>query len=110
MNNRVLAYGATLALVCAWSEPLVACDTDAECGVGGVCIKREKRARGVCYGGDYDQNQVTEQNVPAMVDPAAILVLPPGEAPEGSCFVTQDCPVGLECVKAGLYGTCHKLN
>lgn len=29
-----------------------ACDTDAECGAGGTCIKREKRGRGVCYGGN----------------------------------------------------------
>ena len=28
-----------------------ACDSDADCGVGGTCIKREKRGRGVCYGG-----------------------------------------------------------
>lgn len=41
-----------------------ACDTDAECGTGGTCIKREKRARGVCYGGNLgaaDDTQPTPQ-------------------------------------------------
>lgn len=33
------------------STTVFACDVDADCGAGGTCIKREKRARGVCFGG-----------------------------------------------------------
>ncbi len=51
-----VAIGLMLTVV---SGQVFACDSDAECGAGGTCIKREKRARGVCYGGDLSEATVT---------------------------------------------------
>lgn len=51
----------TLALAVAGFAPhAIACDTDADCGSGGTCIKREKRARGVCYGGGASRTDAPE--------------------------------------------------
>lgn len=88
-----------------------ACDSDADCGQGGTCIKREKRARGVCYGGNFDsaseQDAVpaTPPPTPGYFDPSQFST----ERPENACFVTEECPAGMECVIAGVWGTCTVL-
>jgi len=107
-----------------------ACESDADCGTGGTCIKREKRASGVCYGGS--------RGAPAAVEPSAapeaeVATQPvtgqrrenakawlgdpdqmikenlPGKEVGGTCMVTQDCAAGFECVVAGFEGHCVKL-
>ena len=40
-----------LFIASGFFSTVLACDIDSDCGAGGTCIKREKRARGVCYGG-----------------------------------------------------------
>ncbi len=95
-----------LALVFAGvSMPLPACDTDADCGPGGTCIKREKRARGVCYGGNADAESAPPAPDATFFDPLSM----PTERPENACFITEECPAGMECVKAGVWGTCMAL-
>ena len=109
--------------------PALACDTDAECGVGGTCIKREKRARGVCYGGSYD---ATEPEAPQVSTPPAysgdvsgdqrqqlmefmgdpdqlIREQLPGREIGGKCTINTDCPAGFDCVHAYFEGRCVKL-
>jgi len=123
-----LALALTLVLPVASR----ACDTDADCGVGGTCIKREKRASGVCYGGsrtapaaaaphaaddsgdDVTLKPVTGQrreNAKAWLgDPDQMIKDNlPGKEVGGTCMVTQDCPVGFDCVVAGFEGHCVKL-
>ena len=46
-----------------------ACDSDADCGPGGTCIKREKRARGVCYGRADDAATAPDQAGPSVIYP-----------------------------------------
>jgi hypothetical protein len=106
--------------------PVPACDNDADCGPGATCIKREKRAGGVCYGGRADAEAPVEAavipGVPAPVegelrerathwlgDPEALIRenLPDSEL-GGTCMVTQDCPAGFDCVVAGFEGRCVK--
>jgi len=82
-----------------------ACDTDSECGVGGTCIKREKRGRGVCYGGDLNQAAPDTPQQPTVVDPFSM----PTVRPEGACMVTEECPAGMECVITGIWGACTVL-
>ena len=66
MNNLSKLYTAPLILaILAFNPALFACDTDAECGAGGTCIKREKRARGVCYGGTNSSAPNSELSDPA---------------------------------------------
>lgn len=105
-----------------------ACETDADCRVGGTCIKREKRASGVCYGGaprgeaSADKTPVLE--VPSkpvtgerrehakawLGDPEQLLKEHlPGKEVGGTCMVTQDCAAGFDCVIAGFEGHCVKL-
>ena len=107
----------------------LACDTDAECGVGGTCIKREKRARGVCYGGSWDavapeapqigtppsySGQVSgdqrQQLMEFMGDPDQLIREQlPGREIGGICMVNTDCPAGFDCVHAHFEGRCVKL-
>jgi len=103
----VKAFTAGLVLVVAigcWSA-CPACDVDSDCGTGGTCIKREKRARGVCYGGNPDEAAPVEAPDPAFFDPLGT----PTERPPNACFVTEECPAGMECVKTGVWGTCMLL-
>ncbi len=99
---------------------LLACDRDSDCGAGGTCIKREKRGRGVCYGGDYSRSDKPDAQAPSRsdtsrfdhsdtqasgnggmphyADPDGIVpqhgmfnsLVNPGERPEGACIVTQE--------------------
>lgn len=120
-----------MLLLCLSPVMVRACDTDADCGAGGTCIKREKRASGVCYGGsraapaaeapdgadttaDVPLQPVTGQrreNAKAWLgDPDALLKENlPGKEVGGTCMVTQDCPAGFDCVIAGFEGHCVKL-
>lgn len=109
----------------AVAMPAAACDSDGDCGPGGTCIKREKRASGVCYGGEPRGNTppaTTAPQAPAPVagelreratqwlgDPEALIRenLPDSEL-GGTCMVTQDCAAGFECVVAGFEGRCVK--
>ena len=103
-----------------------ACDVDADCGVGGTCIKREKRARGVCYGrrieeavGEPSSGPVQPQFLEGekrgraeawLGDPEQILKQNlPGKTLGTACMVNQDCPEGSECVIAGFEGRCVEL-
>lgn len=79
-----------------------ACDVDDDCGAGGLCIKREKRARGVCYGGSPSQPEPADTE---SFDPLSISK----ERPENACFVTEECPAGMECIKLGVWGKCQAL-
>ena len=101
IRNIIIAIAlSTLAV------PASACDVDSDCGAGGTCIKREKRARGVCYGGDISQPVApAAAPPPAFFDPLSM----PTERPKGSCFVSEECPAGMECVKAGVWGSCIAL-
>lgn len=121
IRNTFLALACGAALL--GGPAAVACDTDAECGPGGTCIKREKRARGVCYGGArLDAPAAAEKALdkPKAVDgdlrerAKAWLGDPdqlrgehlPGRETGEVCIVTQDCPDGFECVVAGFEGRC----
>ena len=91
------------AALCLSFVTVQACENDQDCGVGGTCIKREKRARGVCYGGEPAPQNPTTTMTPDYIDPLSM----PSERPEGACFVTEECPAGTECVKAGVWGNCQ---
>lgn len=115
----------------ALTVPGAACDNDADCGVAGICIKREKRARGVCYGGaprgaasdeptsaqppvDTPSKAVTgerrERAKQWLGDPEQMIKDNlPGKEVGSVCMVTQDCPAGFDCVIAGFEGHCVKL-
>jgi hypothetical protein len=119
------ARGVAMLLL-AMAMPGLACDSDRDCDVGGTCIKREKRASGVCYGtaagsvaspaptmGEAPPKAVSgerrERAKAWMGDPEQMLNENlPGKAVGGVCMVTQDCPTGLECVIAGFEGHCMK--
>ena len=59
-----------------------ACDADSDCGVGGICIKREKRARGVCYKDKAKRQQLME----FMGDPEQLIKEQlPGRKIRGNC-------------------------
>lgn len=105
--------------------PVFACDSDSECGVGGTCIKRERRARGVCYGGDLSKSE-TPAAPTAIAEPEFATPGPggapmpgmglfgplanPSERPANACIVTQECPAGMDCVITGPGGgTCIAL-
>jgi hypothetical protein len=100
---RAIVIGL-LALVLPIST-LYACDADDNCGPGGTCIKREKRARGVCYGASPSVKEDTPavKRAPESIETAV-------ESSEMECIVTQDCPKGMECVIAGFGSACVKLN
>jgi hypothetical protein len=108
------------------SASVGACDTDADCGVGGTCIKREKRASGVCYGGSREGSRPEVEQTPSagghtsadqremmkefLGDPDQIIKQQlPGHEVGEACIVTQDCPAGFDCVHAGFEGRCVKL-
>lgn len=101
MGKPAVAWVLLLSFVYAGDVP--ACEIDSDCGVGGTCIKREKRARGVCYGGR--EAPAASASDPAFFDPLSM----PTERPENACFVTEECPAGMDCVKAGVWGTCMAL-
>ncbi|MGR9089045.1 MAG: hypothetical protein ACU85U_00530 [Gammaproteobacteria bacterium] len=82
-----------------------ACDVDADCGAGGTCIKREKRARGVCYGGNFNETRETATPPVNMIDPLSM----PTNRPADACMVTEECPAGMECVITGIWGRCTVL-
>ncbi|MGE0484608.1 MAG: hypothetical protein AB7Q81_10750 [Gammaproteobacteria bacterium] len=125
-SHQRLVAAVTALLLCA---PLAqACDSDADCGPGGTCIKREKRASGVCYGraGDAPSDPAAavggavaprpvtgerrERAKAWLGDPDALIEQQlPGHEQAGTCMVTQDCPAGFECVLAGFEGRCIKL-
>ena len=128
----VLVFAVQLSIV---SINVSACDSDADCGAGGTCIKREKRASGVCYGGDFDAPAATPDSARDTYQESAPTVAPkpvegelreraeawmgnpeqmlrqnlPGEELGGVCMVNQDCPDGFECVIAGFEGRCVRL-
>ena len=129
-----LAAAIMVLTLLLFNAAVWACTTDADCGVGGTCIKREKRAGGVCYGGaraaaaaaapaaaaageemvDVPIKPVTgerRENAKAWLgDPDQMIKEHlPGKEVGGTCMVTQDCPSGFDCVVAGFEGHCVKL-
>lgn len=103
MKSRLLAT-MLLALALTGGETL-ACDIDADCGAGGTCIKREKRARGVCYGGDRAASPEATAPPVNVIDPLSDPTVRPADA----CMVTEECPAGMECVITGIWGRCTVL-
>ena len=113
----------SLLVTClALGLPAAACDVDADCGPGATCIKREKRASGVCYGGSITEppaapveprrptGERRERAEAWLGDPeATIRENLPGHETGGACMVTRDCPEGFECVIAGFEGRCVRL-
>ena len=123
-------WSVVLAFMFTLPVASLACDSDADCRVGGTCIKREKRASGVCYGGsprapaaaasavdsgdDVPVKPVTgarRENAKAWLgDPDQMIKDHlPGKEVGGTCMVTQDCAADFECVVAGFEGHCVKL-
>ena len=104
MTLKLLSCVVFVVFVLA-SGNTYACDVDADCGAGGTCIKREKRARGVCYGGN--PAAAPEANAPPvdMIDPLSN----PTNRPADACMVTEECPAGMECVILGVWGRCTVL-
>ena len=113
------------SLFIAWPTAF-ACDTDADCGPGATCIKREKRAGGVCYGRRIEVQppaadaassargstggDVRQRATNLLGDPDELIKENlPGKEVGAVCIVTQDCPAGTECVIAGFEGRCVKL-
>lgn len=78
-----------LIIACAFCASALACDSDAECGPGGTCIKREKRARGVCYGG---RGNAQTDATPADQTPERNRALPQAMAPESNSQ-SGDAPI-----------------
>lgn len=103
--RRTVASAAML-LALALPAPAPACDVDADCGPGGTCIKREKRASGVCYGraGEAPAAPALPEHVQNRD------ALAPGLETSGiACQVTQQCPAGLECVIIEFRGQCMRV-
>ena len=103
-----------MILVCPVTS-VIACDTDQVCGVG-VCIKREKRAKGICYGLELNQKQKNRLQSPRqkaielMGDPNEILKEHfPGKKIGKICVVSTDCNKGQDCVHAGFEGRCIEM-
>jgi hypothetical protein len=93
----------------------IACEQDEDCGVG-VCIKREKRAQGICYGLEPNQKQKNklksprEKAIGLMGDPNKMLKEHfPGKKIGKICIVSTDCDDGQDCVHAGFEGRCMEL-
>lgn len=103
MKSKLVTL-ALLALALA-SGGVNACDVDADCGAGGTCIKREKRARGVCYGGNPDEPGHATTPPVNVIDPLSM----PTNRPADACIVTEECPAGMECVITGIWGRCTVL-
>lgn len=123
VSVRKIFITAILVAILTPSQ-LLACDVDSECGAGGTCIKREKRARGVCYGGDLSRSETpaaAPTPAPAFAAPGPALGAPgpmglfdplanPTERPANACVVTQECPAGMDCVITGPgWGSCMAL-
>ena len=127
-----LRLGLLLLGLCVASPHTLACDTDADCGMGGTCIKREKRASGVCYGGRRDavepaapaapqmaptpsysgrySNEDRQKLMEFMGDPDQLIRDQlPGREVGGSCTINTDCSAGFDCVHAHFEGRCVKL-
>ncbi len=102
--KSILLAPMVLALALTGASAL-ACDVDADCGVGGTCIKREKRARGVCYGGRPAASPEAAAPSVNRIDPLADPTVRPADA----CMVTEECPAGMECVITGIWGRCTVL-
>ena len=102
---KVMLIVIALLLTGLGSGSLPACDVDSDCGSEGTCIKREKRARGVCYGGDFSNDKPAAPAPAEFFDPLSL----PTERPANACFVTEECPAGMDCVKAGVWGSCIAL-
>lgn len=105
--GALIRAGVCALLLCGLT-PLFACDSDADCPGGGTCIKREKRASGVCYGGGSPTlpgESPSTAPISGSEPVGAKLKLPPG-----ACIVTQDCPAGLECVVEEYLGKCMKVS
>lgn len=124
-------YLLAFTLLLGNSALVLACDVDADCGAGGSCIKREKRARGVCYGRSDSAVEPSRKQAPSgntavqprpvtgehrerakqwLGDPDQLIKENlPGTTSGAVCMVNQDCPAGLECVIAGFEGRCVKL-
>ena len=102
--NSILMATVVLALALV-AGGVYACDVDADCGAGGTCIKREKRARGVCYGGDLNATEEAATPPVNVVDPLSM----PMNRPADACMVTEECPAGMECVITGIWGRCTVL-
>ena len=115
----------TLGLIVTLACPAAfACEVDADCPGGGTCIKREKRASGVCYGRSNELPQAPaaavvprpvegvrrERATEFLGDPEQnIKDHFPGKEVGAACMVDQDCPAGLLCVIAGFEGRCVNL-
>ena len=67
-----------------------ACDTDAECGEGGTCIKREKRARGVCYGGRLGPATEPMETFELAAEPTSVT---PAENVSNASHTDGDVPI-----------------
>ena len=89
-NPCARAIGLIFAMLIVWpTAPVYACDNDADCGPGGTCIKREKRARGVCYGGRSaapTEQVPAEQSTPPAATPP-LSTTPPANSPSGDAPV-----------------------
>lgn len=117
----------TLGLIVTLACPTAfACEVDADCPSGGTCIKREKRAGGVCYGRSNELPQAPAAAAPLVPRPVEgvrrerateflgdpeqnIKDYFPGKEVGAACMVNQDCPAGLQCVIAGFEGRCVNL-
>jgi hypothetical protein len=103
MKSKLLA--PIVLILALTGGPAHACDVDADCGAGGTCIKREKRARGVCYGGNPGASPETATPPAGAIDPLSDPTVRPADA----CMVTEECPAGMECVITGIWGRCTVL-
>jgi hypothetical protein len=116
MNNMPLQYFCLGLMLATLPAPdLIACDVDKDCGVG-VCIKREKRASGICYGLELNTKQKNKAQsarskaIDLMGDPNEILKRHfPGKEIGELCIISTDCNEGQECVHAGFEGRCITL-
>ena len=107
LRAGVLVFSAVLVLS---TQQLYACEMDGDCGPGGLCIKREKRARGVCYGGDVSKKDVSKKDDVPPSNQSYERIEEAVKASEYDCTVTEDCPDGMECVIAGFHYACMKLD
>ena len=88
---RLTPIAIILGLLQMFSANMVfACDIDAECGIGGTCIKREKRARGVCYGGQQKPIAENLEGIERSPRPAPAR---PEENPHSAFQTNDDLPI-----------------
>ncbi len=116
MTTRSLKYVClTFLLATLPVTGLLSCDTDRDCGVG-ICIKREKRASGICYGLELSEEKKEKKKsarseaIELMGDPNRILKEHFPDKKIGKiCIVNGDCAKDQECVHAGFEGHCIAL-